>query len=190
VTVIDVTVPLHAEAVSIWAAILFEGATDLFVGGDGLGSNRRGRYAPEVSAEFGAARRERSSQLPPTVKLTTLIGRVIAESEHHRHYGQAQNLALTLQTSYSQALDDVDVLLMPTTPMKACRLPTSGDITEIVNVAWSNLQNTAPFNVSGHPALSVPCGSTDGLPIGAMIVGRHFEDGLVLRIGNALEQLS
>jgi amidase len=48
--------------------------------------------------------------------------------------------------------------------------------------------NTAAFDVTGHPALSVPCGMAGGLPIGMMLVGRHFEDDMVLRVAAAYEQ--
>jgi amidase len=47
--------------------------------------------------------------------------------------------------------------------------------------------NTAPFNVSGHPALSLPCGQQGALPIGAMLVGRHFDDGTLSRAAHAFE---
>jgi amidase len=49
--------------------------------------------------------------------------------------------------------------------------------------------NTPQFDVTGHPALSVPCGKLDGLPIGMMIVGRIGDDATVLRAGYAFEQL-
>lgn len=48
--------------------------------------------------------------------------------------------------------------------------------------------NTAPFDVSGHPACSVPAGLADGLPAGMMIIGRHFDDATVLRVAHAFEQ--
>jgi amidase len=48
--------------------------------------------------------------------------------------------------------------------------------------------NTAPFNVSGHPALSLPCGMHDGLPIGAMFVGRHWEESTIYRAAAAVER--
>ena len=49
-------------------------------------------------------------------------------------------------------------------------------------------QNTAPFNLTGHPALTVPVGESDGLPIGGMIVGKRMDDATVLQVGFALEQ--
>jgi len=48
--------------------------------------------------------------------------------------------------------------------------------------------NTAPFDVSGHPACSVPAGLVDGLPAGLMIIGRRFADATVLRVAHTYEQ--
>jgi amidase len=58
---------------------------------------------------------------------------------------------------------------------------------EIVS-PYAMLTNTAPFDVTGHPGLSVPCGMSDGLPIGLMLIGRHFDDATLLRLGYAYEQ--
>jgi amidase len=49
--------------------------------------------------------------------------------------------------------------------------------------------NTAPFDVTGHPAISVPCQPHGSLPIGMMLVGRHFADAAVLRVAAAVEEL-
>ena len=59
---------------------------------------------------------------------------------------------------------------------------------EIVWSAAGNLHNTAPFDVTGHPALSVPCAVSEGRPVGLMLVGRRFDDATVLRVGHAYEQ--
>jgi amidase len=50
------------------------------------------------------------------------------------------------------------------------------------------IANTAPFDVTGHPATSVPAGLVDGLPAGLMIVGRHFDDSTCLRLAHGFEQ--
>ena len=50
------------------------------------------------------------------------------------------------------------------------------------------LGNTAGFNLTGHPSLSLPCGKSDGLPVGLMLTGRHFDDAALLRVGHAFEQ--
>ena len=48
--------------------------------------------------------------------------------------------------------------------------------------------NTAPFNVTHHPALSLPCASTDGLPIGLMLVGRHYDEPDIYRAAQVYQQ--
>lgn len=59
---------------------------------------------------------------------------------------------------------------------------------EYLNRALEMIVNTAPFDVTGHPATSVPAGLVDGLPAGLMIVGRHFDDATCLRVASGLEQ--
>jgi amidase len=77
---------------------------------------------------------------------------------------------------------------MPTTPMKAPLLPgPETERWERMLRAREMIGNTAAFNVTGHPAVSVPCGTSDGLPVGLMAVGRWGEDGLVLRAARAVE---
>ena len=82
-------------------------------------------------------------------------------------------------------LADVDLLVMPTTIMAAPRIDTvaSDDPT----LGLSRL--TLPFDVTGQPSMSVPCGFTEGgLPLGLMLVGRRFDEATVLRAGHAFEQ--
>jgi amidase len=59
---------------------------------------------------------------------------------------------------------------------------------EVIDRALNMLSNTAPFDVTGHPALSVPCGTSDGLPVGLMLVGERFDDDTVLHAGHTFEQ--
>ena len=83
------------------------------------------------------------------------------------------------------------MLLLPTTAMKARPFPgPDATIPEILAAALGNLHNTSPFDVTGNPALSVPAAGVDGLPVGAMFVGRHFDDATVLRAGHAYQSLA
>ena len=63
-----------------------------------------------------------------------------------------------------------------------------GGLMAVLGAALGNLHNTSPFDVTGNPALSVPCGMSDGRPIGMMLVGRHFDDATVLRAGHAYQR--
>jgi len=114
-----------------------------------------------------------------SVKLMLSAGEYLHERYHGRIYAKAQNLRSGLRAKYDAALQNFDALVMPSTPMKAHRRGES---------AHSMVTNTAPFDVTGHPGLSVPCGMSDGLPIGLMLIGRHFEDATLLRMGYAYEQ--
>ena len=101
----------------------------------------------------------------------------------------ARNMALELTAAYNAALADADVLVMPTLPVVATTIPAP-DASREEKLARSleMLPNTAPFDVSGHPACSVPAGLADGLPVGMMIIGKHFGDATVLRVAHAFEQ--
>jgi Asp-tRNA(Asn)/Glu-tRNA(Gln) amidotransferase A subunit family amidase len=102
--------------------------------------------------------------------------------------GLKDNVALagTEMTCGSKMFEDV--LAMPTTPQTAHEHREDLSRLEIIDRALNMLPNTAPFDVTGHPALSVPCGTSDGLPVGLMLVGERFDDATVLRAGHAFEQ--
>jgi amidase len=186
----EVSVPLHRDGLAIWNAIAIEGATYLMVRGDAFGTNHKGHYSTDLVDFYGRARRERADQYSITVKMTILMGQWLSDRYHHHYYAKAQNLGRRLRASYAEALERNDVLVMPTTAMKAMPIPVDGGLMAVLGAALGNLHNTAPFDVTGNPALSVPCGVSDGRPIGMMIVGRHFDDATVLRAGHAYQRAS
>jgi amidase len=94
-----------------------------------------------------------------------------------------------LRAAYDEALSRFDVLVMPTTPILASPIPGSdAPLEEYLARALEMMANTAAFDVTGHPACSVPAGLVDGLPVGMMIVGRHLDDATVLRVAHTFEQ--
>ena len=185
----EISVPMHLDGLAIWNAIATEGATDLMVRGDAFGTNHKGHYSTDMVDFYGRARRARANDYSVTVKLTMLLGAYMSERYNHHYYAKAQNLGRRLRARYAEALERCDVLLLPTTAMKARPFPEGDSIPEVLGAALGNLHNTAAFDVTGNPALSVPCGTSDGLPIGMMLVGRHFDDATVLRAGHAYQQL-
>jgi amidase len=188
-TVGEVSVPMHRDGLAIWTAIAAEGATELMVKGNGMGTNWRGHYTTDLSDFYGKARSSRARDFSPTVKLTMLVGEYMAQRYDRHYYAKGQNLSRLARAQYDAALAEYDVLAMPTTAMKALPRPGAGaSATELVGAALANLHNTAVFDATGHPAISVPCGLSDGLPIGMMLVGRHFDDATVLRAAHAYEQ--
>ncbi|HEY3188168.1 MAG TPA: amidase family protein, partial [Solirubrobacteraceae bacterium] len=184
----EVSVPMHRDGLAIWNAIAIEGATDLMVRGDAFGTNHKGHYTTDLVDFYGRARRARANDFSVTVKLTVLLGHHLSEHYNHHYYAKGQNLGRQLRARYGEALERCDVLLLPTTAMKARPFPAERTIAAVLAAALGNLHNTAPFDVTGNPALSVPCGTTEGRPIGMMLVGRHFDDATVLRAGHAYQR--
>ena len=185
----EVSVPWHLHGPKIWDVIATEGATAQMIDTYGYGLNWKGRYDPELMDHYGERWTADGAAFSETVKLVLLAGRYSLNTTHGRHYAMARNLAPRLAAAYDAALADVDVLVLPTLPMRASVRPgADARPPEILGRALEMLANTAPFDVTGHPACSVPAGLADGLPVGMMIVGRQFEDATVLRVAHAFEQ--
>ncbi len=182
----EVSVPMHRDGLAIWNGIATE-ETAATIAGEGMGHFGNGYYDTELMAAFGRARRERADEFPPTVKLVATLGEYLAEEYHGHYYAKAQNLSRDLATAYDEALTDVDVLAMPTTPQTAHERFEDPSRLDIIERAVNMLANTSPFDVTGHPAISIPAGTSDGLPVGLMFVGEPFDDATVLRAGHAFE---
>jgi amidase len=162
----------------------------LMVRGNGMGTNWKGHYSTSLLDAYARGRLTRADDLSDTVKLVVLAGQYMQDAYHGRYYAKAQNLARSLVAAYDEALREVDLLLMPTIPTKATRIPgPDAPREERMARALEMIPNTAPFDVTGHPAMNVPCARSEGLPVGLMLVGRRWEDATVLRAAHAFEQL-
>jgi amidase len=115
------------------------------------------------------------------------VGRLLRESAGGQSYANAQNARVRLRARYDAAFADVDVLAMPTAPTTARAITSAGSVFERLTAHLFVTVNTAPFDLTGHPSLSVPCGEVDGLPVGLMLTGRRFEDARLLGAGAVLE---
>jgi aspartyl-tRNA(Asn)/glutamyl-tRNA(Gln) amidotransferase subunit A len=125
------------------------------------------------------------------VRARLLQGQTVAAIDYLR----AQHERRTFSSSLRTLMQHVDALVLPTLPIPAPLLEEAGQdividgVTENATVAL--LRMTMPFNLSGSPAVSCPCGfTTGGLPIGLQIVGKAFEEATVLRIAHAYQQLT
>ena len=83
---------------------------------------------------------------------------------------------------------DVDALLLPTTPWRAHELRPSCRTRERVLRGWANLVEHLPDGHDRSPAISLPLAEADGLPVGVMLVGRHFDDARLLAIAATCER--
>jgi amidase len=183
----DVSIPWHNHGARLWDVIATEGSTVQMVESNGM--NWSGLYDPELIDHFGAKWRADGSQFSETVKLVLLAGRYTIDRYHGKHYAMARNLVPQLRAAYDAALARFDVLVMPTVPLRATVIPgPDASRDEVLSRALEMVANTTPFDLSGHPACSVPAGLADGLPVGMMIIGRQFDDATVLRVAHTFEQ--
>jgi amidase len=186
-TVEEISLPIHADAMDIYAVALAEGFLAA-VSGEGVGHNWTGRYDVSWVDAFGKFRRAQGGDFPPSVKLTLLAGAYTSDRYHSKYYAEAMNLREELTRTYDECLDEFDLLVMPTTPQLPHEWIPDQDRFEFIADAWGSLANTAAFNMTGHPSLSVPVDPVDGLPVGLMLTGGHFADATVLDAGYAVKR--
>jgi amidase len=184
----DISVDVHTIARAIWAPTLVEGTMDLMMRGNGAGTNHGGLFV--LGASDAMSRwRQRADEISVPLKVVMLAAEHLSRTYAGRFYGKSQNLIRKMRGLYNEAFERVDLLLMPTTPQLPTRLPHAGaEIEEVWGAALNMNRNTAPFCATGHPAISVPCGMVSDLPVGLMLVGRHWDEGVIYRASYAFEQ--
>jgi amidase len=184
----EVSIPMHQLGLAIWMPIGIEGLTQTMMWGDGYGYSRPDLYVTSLM-DYHRGWRQRANDLSDTTKLLTLMGTYIHKYYGHRYYGKAMNICRQLTAAYDQVLADYDLLAMPTLPIKASKLPAAdASREETIQRAFEMIANTAPFDITHHPAMSIPCGMGDGLPIGLMLVGKHFDEPAIYKAAYAFEQ--
>ncbi len=185
----DVAIPMHLDGPAIWTAIALEGLEMQMMHGNGMGFNWKGLYTTSL-LDAHANWRSRANELSRTLKISMLVGEYFVRHYRGHFYAKAQNLGRALRQAYDEALNRCDLLLMPTLPMKATPLPDqNAPLALYCQRGFEMLPNTCPFDVTGHPAMSIPCGMSQGLPIGLMLVAKHYGESTIYRAAHAFEQL-
>jgi len=183
----NISIPMHLLGLPIWLSVAAEGATVQMMQGNGFGFNWQGLYLTSLM-DFHSNWRMRANELADTLKNTMLLGHYMTKHYRGHYYAKGQNLVRRLRAAYDDALAACDLLLMPTLPMVATKLPEeNAPISEILQRGFEMLPNTAPFDCTHHPAMSVPCGLVDGLPVGMMLVGRQYAEGTIYQAAAAFE---
>ncbi|NNL99829.1 MAG: amidase, partial [Gammaproteobacteria bacterium] len=187
-TVEPVSVPMHRQAMAIWVPIMVEGVTDVLLHGNALGTNWRGLYQTSL-LDVHAGWRLGANLFPDGLKSFAVLAEVVRDTRRGHYYAKAQNLSRQLRAAYDAALEQCDVLLLPTSPVLPPALPPlNPNREEMMSPGFAPIMNTAPFDCTGHPAISVPCGLLDGLPVGMMLVGRCFDESTLYRLADAYER--
>jgi|TARA_B110000971_G_scaffold221701_1_gene270019 amidase len=182
----QVSIPEHNTVVPLWNAIAIEGGVSSFYAGHHSYQNK-GWYNPRLMSAMGRGIKTHGGDFSPTAKLGALIADYMSDQYHGVFYGRARNLSNQLTNAYNKVFESFDLVVMPTTPQTAHKVPPSpeDDRKTYIRQALNMVANTAAFDLTGHPSITVPCKGVKGLPVGLMITGRHFEDATVLRAGHA-----
>ncbi|MCL2428385.1 MAG: amidase [Alphaproteobacteria bacterium] len=185
----EVSVPAHEEMFDIFTGICTEGTAELMFGA-GTGGYAEGYVNIALLDAFAQGWRSRPEALSPSAVMMLLMGDYLQHRYHGRFYAKAQALRGTVRQAYTAAFGRCDLLAMPTVPFPALPMPPiQATFAETLSLALPMIANTAALNASGHPALSVPVAMRRGLPIGLMLIGRHFQDAVTLRAAAGLEAL-
>jgi amidase len=187
-TVEEVSVPMHRDGPAIWTPIALEGLMAQMMHGNGMGFNWKGLYTTSL-LDAHSNWRARANELSRTLKISMFAGEYFMRNYRGHFYAKAQNLSRLLSQKYDEALSRYDLLLMPTLPMKATPLPpANAPLALWCQRGFEMLANTCPFDVTGHPAMSVPCGLSNGLPVGMQLVGKQYAESTIYRAAHAFEQ--
>lgn len=194
----EISIPLHKESGMIWMVSLpMSGTTQ------GLLANPAGRKQllfPERSTSVGAKlSQDAFDALGPGGQNIYLRGLFLQQAFGANLHARCTNLLRKLGDSYDAALRDVDVLVMPTIIVPPCKIEAKGGRTLGVlgqlKRTIGATYNTATFNSTGHPGLSLPVGFVPAredkevwLPTGLQIVGRKFEDLVCLKVAASWER--
>jgi aspartyl-tRNA(Asn)/glutamyl-tRNA(Gln) amidotransferase subunit A len=127
----------------------------------------------------------RSRGFGPEVTRRILLGTyVLSAGYYDAYYRKAQQVRTLIARDFGNAFDHgVDVIFTPTTPTPAFEIGAKAEPYEM----YLNDIFTATVNLAGVPAMSVPVGAIDGLPVGAQLIARHFEEDRMFRVAYVLE---
>ena len=185
----EVSVPLWKDGWPIWMAVGGQSYTAM-VESEQQGYFHKGLAMPTFAEAFGKSRRLGGDHFPPQVKLIMIVSKYLNKQYFNSYFAKGQNLRRMLTDQVDAALSQVDVLITPTTPMKPMKLLGSNiSVGDWAERAGINVQNTSPLDLTGHPAITLPCGVGEGnLPIALQLVGKHWAESLLFRVAYTYEQ--
>jgi aspartyl-tRNA(Asn)/glutamyl-tRNA(Gln) amidotransferase subunit A len=146
------------------------------------------RYGPRADADGyqEMVDRTRDEGFGPEPKRRIMLGTyALSAGYYDAFYGQAQKVRTLIIREHREALEQFDLLVSPTSPTVA--FPIGERAADPLAMYASDLL-TIPSCLAGLPGLSIPCGLSDGLPVGLQLIGRQFGENTLFRAGHALEQ--
>jgi aspartyl-tRNA(Asn)/glutamyl-tRNA(Gln) amidotransferase subunit A len=183
-TLVDVDLPHASWAIPVYYLVATAEASSNLARYDGVRYGHRTKDAVTLSAMYS---RTRDEGFGPEVKRRIMLGTyVLSAGYYDAYYLKAQQVRTLIRRDYDAAFASVDVVAMPTSPTPAFRLGEKVD--DPLQMYLADVF-TVSANLTGLPAISVPCGFTaKGLPVGLQLTGRAFDEPTLFKAAGAYEQ--
>lgn len=179
----EVSLPHTEYAVATYYLLSSSEASSNLARFDGV---RYGVRADEGGGLLDLYHNSRSRGFGPEVKRRIMLGTYALSSGYYdAYYLKAQKVRTLIKQDFDEIFKKYDVVIGPTAPTTAFKL---GSQTEDPLTMYLNDILTIPVSLAGIPAVSVPCGFAEGLPVGLQIIGKEFDESTVLRVAHAFEQ--
>jgi aspartyl-tRNA(Asn)/glutamyl-tRNA(Gln) amidotransferase subunit A len=147
---------------------------------------RYGHRTDEVVDLRGLYARTRDEGFGDEPKRRIMLGTyALSAGYYEAFYGQAQKVRTLIKQEHEALFERFDLLVSPTSPTVAFRI---GEKAENPLAMYLSDVLTIPSNIAGLPGLSIPCGLSEGLPVGLQLIGRQFAENMLFRAGHALER--
>lgn len=132
------------------------------------------------------ASKTRQEKFGAEVKRRILLGTyALSAGYHDKYYLKALKVRTLVKQDFERAFEDVDVLMAPTMPTPAFKIGEKMD--DPLSLYLSDV-NTVPINLAGVPSISVPCGFSEGLPVGLQVIGNYFDEATILKAAHSFEK--
>ena len=183
--IVPISLPHTPYAVPAYYVIATAEASANLARYDGV---RYGYRAPRHGSLAQMYRRTRDEGFGAEVKRRIMLGTyALSTGYYDAYYLKAQRVRTLIARDFENAFREVDAIVTPTTPTPAFRIGEKAD--DPLAMYLADIY-TVTGDLAGVPGVSVPCGSArSGVPIGVQILGRHFDEGTVLRTAQAFEEL-
>jgi len=120
------------------------------------------------------------------VKRRIMLGTYsLSAGSYDAYYKKAQQVRTLIKQDFDQIFEKYDVIIGPTTPTPAFKV---GENIDDPLTMYANDILTIPVNLAGVPGISIPCGYSEGMPLGLQIIGKHFDEATIYRVAHAYEQ--
>lgn len=147
---------------------------------------RYGYRSPNSETLMDLYKNSRAEGFGNEVKRRIMLGTFALSSGYYdAYYKKAQKARTLIKKDFEDVFEKYDVIVGPTTPTPAFKI---GEKTSDPLTMYANDILTIPVNLAGVPGISVPCGFSNGLPLGLQVIGKHFDESTVYRVAHAFEQ--